>query len=103
MGVPDKLALDLDDQDVIVVELRDSARRPVLAEVRQLLSQVYCVVHTPPPLVKGQTMSGEHTHLARSLPHCRRSFSVQRFSHLCIELVELGPHAISGYVNENHL
>jgi hypothetical protein len=38
--VPDELALDLDDHEVVTIELTDRARLPELREGRQLLGEV---------------------------------------------------------------
>jgi hypothetical protein len=43
--MPDKLALHLDDHDVVVVELRYRARCPVFTELGELLGQVDRVSH----------------------------------------------------------
>ena len=46
--VPDELALHLHDHDVVVVELRDRARRPVLREGRELVGEIDLLVHRFP-------------------------------------------------------
>src|SRR5947209_3336623 len=43
--MPDELALHFDDHDVVVVQLTDHARCPVVAELRELLGQVDRAIH----------------------------------------------------------
>ncbi len=45
VGMPDELALDVDDAHVVVVHCGNVARRPLVIEGGQCLSQVDLVVH----------------------------------------------------------
>src|SRR5262245_3818600 len=45
MAMPDELALDLDDLDLVVVHRRDDARREAVVEERQLVREIDRLVH----------------------------------------------------------
>src|SRR3954452_14928799 len=58
VGMPNELALRLDDGNLVVVHLADGFRAEVLLEGRQLLGQVDLVVHHPPSFARIAGRSG---------------------------------------------